>query len=90
MVKSENRLKYSDAQVRKLSIAFSQIDFSQPKAHEVFRSLEKILEKLVIDNAAEREYWFFKLGRSASIKEWEFNHIPPLSLVPNLNRKEGA
>ena len=73
--------KYSDIQIRKLSIAFSQIDFSQPKAHDVFRNLEKTLENIVIDNATEREYLFFKLGRSANLKKLEFNNIPPLNKI---------
>jgi hypothetical protein len=70
--------KYGDEQIRKLSMAFSQIDFCQPKAHEVFRGLETILEKIVLDNATSREYWFFKLGRSSNLKKLEFNNIPPL------------
>ena len=70
---------YSDEQIKKLAMAFYYIDFSQPKAHEVFRCLEKTLEKIMVKNASWREYYFFKLGGSANIKKGEFDNIPPLS-----------
>lgn len=73
-------MSFTDEQIKKLSIAFQDIDFSQPKAHEVFRCMERALEKLMVHNATWREYYFFKLGRSANIKKWEFNHIAPLTV----------
>jgi hypothetical protein len=70
--------KYSDTEIKELSLAFQLIDFSQPKVHTVFCALTKTLEDLIINNTTEREYWFFKLGRIANFKKWEFNHTPPL------------
>jgi hypothetical protein len=70
--------QYTDAQIRELAIAYEDLDFSQPKAHEVFRTLEKTLEKVVIGYATSREYWFFKLGRSANLAKEKFDTIPPL------------
>ena len=81
--------KYSDAQIRKLTISFQEIDYSQPGAHEVFRDLARTLENFMtnLDSVTEREYWFFKLGRIANIKKWEFNNIPPVQFI--VKEKQG-
>lgn len=80
-------MSYTDEQIKKLSIAFQDIDFSQPKAHEVFRCLERTLEKIMVLHATWREFYFFKLGRSANIKKWEYKHTPPLSVEAKETKK---
>jgi hypothetical protein len=47
-------VEFTDEQIKKLSIAFQDLDFSQPKAHEVFRCLELTLEKVMVHKATWR------------------------------------
>lgn len=58
----------TDNQIRKLANAFACLDFSQPKAYEMFHMLEKILGDLVTNHnkTTDREYCYYKLGEQAA------------------------
>ena len=78
---------YTDEQIQALTNAFLKLDFSQPNAHKVFHELEKPLETMVVKEATWREYYFFKLGRSATLAKSKFDTIPPLQIISQAQKE---
>jgi hypothetical protein len=82
-------INLTDNQLRKLASAFACLDFSQPKAHEMYRMLESILEQVIITTkTTDREFRYYKLGEQTAFAQQKFSTIPPVTSYGKTVNKE--
>lgn len=72
-----------DVQLVALRKAFDDLDFTQPKAHEVFSELFVSLDGIVShpDDTVWREFFFFNLGCSYALANLKIKTIPPVQFI---------
>jgi len=72
----------TERELRTLQEAFDAIDFSQPKAHEIFNALAEKIAALVthIGDVSNREFRFYALGAAYEDAHQKYLTIPPLNV----------
>lgn len=71
----------TDEQIKKLTQAFRDIDFTQPNAHIVYRYFQIVLSDFMTTPSftTDREYYFYKLGFAVALATQRFQTIPPIN-----------
>ncbi len=84
-------MKPTDQLIQKITLSFEGLDFSQPKAHEVYRELLNALNNIVCDsdNLPWHEFYYYSLGVAYGKAEQQFMTIPPISSLNESQEKEG-
>ncbi len=83
-------MEYPIEVIKGLTLAFAQIDFTQPCAHEVFRELSKIEEHIVTDTerVSNYQFAFYALGAEFTEVEKNYQTIPPVGCVQKDGKPE--
>lgn len=79
----------TESQLRDIEEAFDSLDFSKPKAHELYRELADKTSKMLTDikDVSSREFRFYALGSAFGKAEEKMYTNPP---VNETNHKEAS